>query len=198
MIRTALFLGMIFGAMLCASPIQVTINLTNGTFDQGITTSGSDTGLNFLTSGAACNGAGCGTIAALLGNLNGDSFAFAVHSGSLTGSGSVVTGTLVQSSIVNGFALAGQSAFTANSTLTENIVATGILGFPTQMTGTLVLNWNGNPTSQLRNATGTITLNDDLPSVPEPSNISLMVLGGCTLLLASRRSAAATLSKTRA
>jgi hypothetical protein len=40
----------------------------------------------------------------------------------------------------------------------------------------------------LRNATGTITLNDDLPGVPEPSNISLMVLGGCTLLLASRRS----------
>jgi hypothetical protein len=196
MIRTVLILGTTFSAMLCASTIQVTINLTNGTFDQGKTTSGSDTGLNFLTSGAACTGNGCGTITAMLGNLNNDSFGFTVAPGSVDGSGSVVTGTLVQSSNVNGFALAGEAAYTANSTLTENIVATGILGITTPITGTLVLNWNGNPTSQLRNATGTITLNDDLPGVPEPSNISLMFLGGCTLLLAGRRPT--TLFKTRA
>ena len=167
----------LLGALICASlsagPVQITINLSGGNFDRGVTTSGVDTGTSFTTSSAACSGAGC-TVFSNISSLNSLLIAFTVPSGSVTGSGSVISGSLVQAQNINGFTFSGQSAFNANSTITENIGATSVLGDAGALTGTLTLNWSGNATSQARAATGTITLSGNINSTPEPSSALLL------------------------
>ena len=185
MIRRLAIIGALLAGVLSASPIQITWNLS-GNFDSGVTTLGIDTGTGFSTSGAACTGAGCLTIASLIPTLNGATFAFTVPSGSTTGAGSVLTGTLTQPSRISGLAFTGQSAFNANASITENIAANGVVGFTVPLTGTMVLNWNGNSTTQVRSATGTMTLSGDLvASVPEPSTVS-MLLAAAGLLIGMR------------
>jgi hypothetical protein len=105
-----------------------------------------------------------------------------------------LTGTLLQSQNLSGFFFSGQSAFNQNSTITENIGATGILGQTTPLTGTLTLNWSGNSSVQTRTATGTITLSGDISSSdvstasPEPSTawMSLSLVGLVALRYRSR------------
>lgn len=186
MLRRLAIIGTLLAGVLSASPIQITLNLSSGLFDSGLTTPGIDTGTGFVTSGAACTGGGCLTLALLLPNLNGATFAFTVPSGSATGAGSVLTGTLTQAQRISGLAFTGQSAFSQNASITENISASGVVGFTVPLTGTMVLNWNGNSTTQTRDATGTITLSGDLVArVPEPSTVS-MFLAAAGLLIAIR------------
>ena len=186
MLRKLAIIGTLLAGVLSASPIQITLNLSSGLFDRGVTTSGIDTGTGFVTSGAACTGAGCVTVASLLPNLNGATFAFTVPSGSATGAGSVLTGTLTQAQRISGLAFTGQSAFNANASITENISSSGVVGFTVPLTGTMVLNWSGNSTAQTRSATGTIALSGDLvASVPEPSTVS-MLLAATGLLIGMR------------
>ena len=180
----------LFGAFcvtLSASPIQVTISLSGGSFDRGVTTSGLDTGLTFQTSATSCTGGGCSAISSLLQNLNGDTFAFTVTSASPTGNVSVLTGTLLQSQNLNGFIFNGQSSFTQNSAFSENIGAAGILGNATPLSGTLSLSWSGNSSVQARSATGSIVLNGDVTNTaatntPEPSTVLLLALSFAGLI----------------
>ena len=186
MLRKIAIIGTLLAGVLSASPIQITLNLSSGLFDSGVTTPGIDTGTGFVTSGAACTGGGCLTLTSLLPNLNGATFAFTVPSGSATGAGSVLTGTLTQAQRISGLAFTGQSAFNQNASITENISASGVVGFTVPLTGTMVLNWSGNSTTQTRSATGTITLSGDLvASVPEPSTVS-MLLAAAGLLIGMR------------
>lgn len=186
MLRRLAIIGALLAGVLSASPIQITLNLSSGAFDNGGTTSGIDTGTGFVTSGAACSGAGCLTVASLLPNLNGATFAFTVPSGSATGAGSVLSGTLTQAQRISGMAFNGQSAFSSSASITENISSSGVVGFTVPLAGTMVLNWNGNSTVQARGATGTITLFGDLvASVPEPSTVS-MLLAAAGLLIGMR------------
>ena len=158
-----------------ASPISITVTLSGGNFDRGVTTSGVDTGVGFTTSGASCVGAGCAGLS--ISSLNSLLLDFTVPSGSGTGSGASFAGsTLVQSLDLNGFFFSGQSAFNQNSSLTESIGATGVLGDAGSLTGTLALNWSGNSSVQTRAATGTITLAGDVASTPEPSTALLLSL----------------------
>ena len=186
MLRRLAIIGTLLAGVLSASPIQITLNLSSGLFDSGVTTPGVDTGTGFVTSGAACAGGGCLTVTPLLPNLNGATFAFTVPSGSPTGAGSVLTGTLTQAQRISGLAFTGQSAFNQNASITENISASGVVGFTVPLTGTMVLNWSGNSAAQARSATGTITLSGDLvASVPEPSTVS-MLLAAAGLLIGMR------------
>lgn len=164
-------LGALLGGTLCASPIQITISLTGGQFDQGVTATNTDTGATFTTASAACTGAGCSVFPSLAA-LNGDAFSFTVPAGSSDGSGSILTGSLLSN--LTSFSFTGQSAYNQNSTITENIAATGILGDAGSFTGTLVLNWTGNAGVQARSATGTITLTGDVSTVPEPSTVLML------------------------
>src|SRR5215467_13836465 len=174
MLQKLVILGTLLGGALFASPIQIMLNLSGGTFDRGVTTSGLDTGGTFLTSAASCSGAGCAGFSFPIANLNNLSFAFTVPSGSSTGAGSVLTGSLLQPQNLSGFFFAGQSAFNQNSTFTENVGANGALGQTGSLTGTLTLNWSGNASSQARAATGTVTLSGDVTSIPEPSTALLV------------------------
>ena len=186
MLRRFAIIGALLTGALSASPIQITLSLTSGIFDSGVTTAGIDTGTGFVTSGAACAGAGCLTVASLLPNLNGATFAFTVPAGSATGAGSVLTGTLTQAQRISGLVFTGQSAFNQNASITENISSSGVVGFTVPLTGTMVLNWSGNSTVQTRSAAGTITLSGDLvASVPEPSTVS-MLLAAAGLLIGMR------------
>jgi len=169
-------LGTLLGVMLYADPVQVTISLSGGNFDRGVTSAGSDTGTGFLTASAACTGAGCALISSL-DNLNNDTFGFTVPSGSNNGAGSVLTGSLLP--FLTGFFFEGQSAFSQNSELTENVGASGILGDVGSLTGTLTLTWIGNSAAVARSATGTITLSGDIArvaAVPEPSTALMLLL----------------------
>jgi len=168
-------LGVFAGITLCAAPVQITVSLSGGNFDRGITTSGVDTGGTFTTASAACSGTGCASLSNIA-SLNGLLVSFTVPSGSLTGSGSTVTGTLTQAQNLNGLALTGESVFNLTSSLTENISATGVLGTAGAFTGTLALTWSGNASVQTRSATGTITLNGDVTtsSTPEPATALLL------------------------
>ncbi len=187
-----LVLGIFAGATLYASPVQITISLSGGSFDRGVTTSGVDTGSGtFTTASAACAGAGCVNISNLTG-LNGLTLLFSVPSGSSNGSGSTESGTLVQSSKLSGFTLTGQSSFSQNASFIENISATGILGQLDALTGTLALTWSGNSTVQAKSATGLITLNGDIASTPEPASallfavpFGLLVLRRCAEIAAA-------------
>jgi ligand-binding sensor domain-containing protein len=174
MLQKLMILGTVLGGTLFSSPIQIMLNLSGGTFDRGVTTNNLDTGGTFTTSAAACSGTGCGNLLSPIANLNNLSLAFTVPSGSTTGAGSVLTGSLLQPQDLSGFVFTGQSAFNQTSTITENVGASGVLGQTVPLTGTLTLNWNGNANSQARTATGTITLSGDLASVPEPSTALLV------------------------
>lgn len=182
MINKLLVLGALLGGALSASPIQITITLSGGQFDSGLTTVNVDTGATFTTASATCTGTGC-TAFPSLAALNGDTFAFTVPSGSINGSGSILTGTLLAN--LSSFTFGGESAFTANSTITENVSAAGILADLGSFTGTMVLNWSGNSTIQTRAATGTITLMGDVATIPEPSSV-LMLLAPLAGLVAMR------------
>jgi len=180
-----LLLGVFAGIILCAAPVQITISVSGGNFDRGLTTAGVDTGGPFTTSSAACSGTGCASLSNIA-SLNGLIVSFTVPSGSLTGSGSTVTGTLTQAQDLSGFALTGESAFNLTSSLTENISTTGVLGKAAPFTGTLALTWSGNASVQARAATGTITLNGDISAVPEPSTALLLSLPLIGLTLRKR------------
>lgn len=166
-------IGVLLCGTMCAAPVQITITLGGGNFDSGVTTTGVDTGSTFTTSAAACTGAGCASLSSITG-LNALLSSFTVPTGSLTGSGSVLSGSLVQASNLSGFTFTGESAFNANSNFTENVSATGVLGTVVALTGTYVLNWSGNSAVQARAATGTITLTGDVSAVPEPSTALLL------------------------
>jgi hypothetical protein len=180
-----LLFGVFTGVTLCAAPVQITINLAGGNFDRGVTTNSVDTGGSFTTSGTACSGLGCANLLSL-SSLNTLIISFTVPSGSTNGSGSSVTGSLTQSQNINGFIFTGQSAFSQNSSFTENISATGVLGHAGAFTGTLTLNWSGNAAVQARSATGAITLNGDIAGVPEPAS-ALLISFPLAALLALRK-----------
>jgi hypothetical protein len=148
MLQKLMIVGAVFGGTLFASPIQIMLNLSGGTFDRGVTTTGLDTGGTFTTSAASCSGTGCANLLSPIANLNNLSLAFTVPSGSTTGAGSVLTGTLLQPQDLSGFVFTGQSAFSASSTITENVGASGVLGQTVPLTGTLTLNWNGNASAK--------------------------------------------------
>ena len=170
-----LLLGVFAGITLCAAPVQITISVSGGNFDRGLTTAGVDTGGPFTTSSAACSGTGCASLSNIA-SLNGLIVSFTVPSGSLTGSGSSVTGTLTQAGNLSGFTFTGESAFNLTSSLTENISTTGVLGHAGAFTGTLALTWSGNASVQARAATGTITLNGDVTTTPTPEPTTALLL----------------------
>ena len=187
MIYKLALLGACFSGMVWAAPVQITISLSGGTFDRGVTTTGDDTGNSFTTSATTCTGAGCSSLSNL-SSLNSLLFDFVVPSGSSNGAGAVLSGSLVQSQKLSPFVFTGQSAFNQNSTFTENVSVTGILAFPSSLTGTLALTWSGNASVQARAATGTITLTGDV-TTPEPSTALLLVLP-IACLLAIRKTVA--------
>ena len=174
--------SLLFACLMCssmyASPITITLNLTGGSFDTGNTTPGVDTGSGFSVSSATCSGIGCASLPSTTG-LEGLLVNFTVPTGSTTGAGSTATGTEFASLKINAFTLTGapvSPAFDANSSFTENVAATGVLGTVVLLTGTIQLNWNGNSAVQARSATGTIVLNGDVAAVPEPSTVGLLSL----------------------
>ena len=174
--------SLLFACLMCssmyASPITITLNLTGGSFDTGNTTPGVDTGSGFSVSSATCSGIGCASLPSTTG-LEGLLVNFTVPTGSTTGTGSTATGTEFASLKINAFTLKGapvSPAFDANSSFTENVAATGVLGTVVPLTGTIQLNWNGNSAVQARSATGTIVLNGDVAAVPEPSTVGLLSL----------------------
>jgi len=174
--------SILFACLLCssayASPLTITLNLTGGTFGTGIPTPGVDTGGNFTVSSASCSGIGCASLPSTTG-LESLLVNFTVPSGSTTGAGSTATGSEFASLKINGFTLTGapaSPAFNANSSFTENVAATDVLGTAVPLTGTLQLNWTGNAAAQARSATGTIILNGDVAAVPEPSTMALLTL----------------------
>ena len=180
-----LAVGLFVGGALYASPVQITISLSGGTFDRGVTTSTVDTGGSFSMSSAACSGTGCVSFSNIA-SLNAFILSFTVPSGSSTGSGSSLSGTLAQSQGLNGLLFTGQSAFNQNSSITENLSTASVLGQPGAFTGTLALSWSGNASVQARAATGTLTLNGDVASAPEPAS-ALLLSFPLVGLLASRR-----------
>ena len=76
--------------------------------------------------------------------------------------------------------------FNQNSSFTENVSATGVLGTTVPLSGTLALNWTGNSSTQARNATGSLTLSGDITSVPEPSTALLLAIPIVGLVLRRR------------
>ncbi|HEY3838782.1 MAG TPA: hypothetical protein VGL72_19530 [Bryobacteraceae bacterium] len=120
--------------------------------------------------------------------MNSDSFGFTVTSGSSNGSVSTTNGTLVQSQNLGGFLFTGESAFNANSSFTENLSATSVVGQAGSFTGTMTLSWSGNATVQARTATGTITLTGDVATSPEPSTFLTFSLAGLGLMAMGLRS----------
>src|SRR3954463_8449780 len=104
-----LLVGLLGGITLCAAPVQITLSLSGGNFDRGLTTSGVDTGGAFTTASAACSGGGCASLSNIA-SLNGLIVSFTVPSGSVNGSGSSVTGSLTQAQNVSGFTFTGESA----------------------------------------------------------------------------------------
>jgi hypothetical protein len=94
---------------------------------------------------------------------------------------------LVQAANLGGFMFIGQSSFNSNSSFIENITATAVLGHSGPFTGTLSLTWSGNSTVQARAATGTITLNGDVASVPEPSSALLLSVPVALFFVVRRR-----------
>jgi len=174
MLYRLLLIGGLLGGAALADPMQISISLSGGSFDRGVTTTGLDTGSGFTSASAACSGSGCASLSSL-SSLNGLIASFTVPMGSTNGSGSVLTGSLFQASDLSGFTFTGESAFNQNSSFTENVSATGVLGTAEPLTGTLTLNWSGNSSAQSRSATGTITLNGNL-STPEPSSAVLLLL----------------------
>jgi hypothetical protein len=180
-----LALGVLAAGALCAAPVTITITLSGGTFDRGVTSGPLDTGSGFTTSLASCTGAGCASLSNLT-SLNTLLLSFTGPSGSTTGIGSTVSGSLTQPQDIAGFALTGQTAFSQNASIAENISATGVLGDPGALTGSLALSWNGNSSVQARAATGTITLAGNVASSPEPSTVLLLSLS-IPVLLAFRK-----------
>jgi hypothetical protein len=172
--KVLLFSGLLGGTVF-AAPIQITINLAGGNFDRGVTTSGTDTGTGFTTASAACSGTGCASLSSI-SSLNSLLASFTVPSGSSNGSGSVLTGSLFQSTNLSGFTFTGESVFNQNSSFTENVSAAAVLGTTVPLTGTLAVTWSGNSSVSARSATGTITLNGDVATTPEPSTAVLLSL----------------------
>jgi hypothetical protein len=170
-----LALGLLAAGALCAAPVTITISLSGGNFDRGVTTSGVDTGGTFTTSSAACSGSGCLSLSNL-NSLNTLLLSFTVPSGSTTGAGSVVSGSLTQSQNLGGFALTGETSFSQNASINENISANDVVGHLGTFTGSLALSWSGNASAQARAALGTITLTGDVTSAPEPSTALLFSL----------------------
>jgi hypothetical protein len=173
MLYRLLLIGGLLGGAALAGPIQITISLSGGFFDRGVTTVGVDTGSGFTSSSAACSGSDCASLSSI-SSLNSLFASFTVPSGSSNGSGSFLTGSLFQPSDLSGFTFTGQSAFSPSS-FTENVSATGVLGTVVPLTGTLTLDWSGNSSIQVRSATGTIALIGNV-NTPEPSTAVLLSL----------------------
>ena len=182
--------GVLLAGRAYSAPIQVTINLSGGSYDRGVTTPTLDTEATFTTATAYCTGAGCPN-ASFITALNNLLFGFSVPSASATGAGASLTGSLLGH--ISAFTFTGQNSYSQNASFSENIAATGIDGVVGSLTGTFDLSFSGNSTQQARSATGTITLTGDvaasqqaLAAVPEPSTITFLFMPMLGLLFRKR------------